>query len=144
MIAAVAAIIVCGRGMVICGTKMIGDVARIIISVTEKIESFIDLIVEGMEILVSQSSTIIDDVEIIVKETELIVTIVLSKGNTGGTETDERGVSDVKQSACLVCLGLFPFVDLGIDPHSERKSAKPRQTRAYSRSGAGLLHGGQF
>src|SRR2546427_5931961 len=35
-------------------------------------------------------------------------------------------------------------VDLGIDPHSERKSAKPRQTRAYSRSGAGLLHGGQF
>lgn len=112
MIAAVAAIIVCGRGMVICGTKMIGDVARIIISVTEKIESFIDLIVEGMEILVSQSSTIIDDVEIIVKETELIVTIVLSKGKTGGTETDERGVSDVKQSACLVCLGLFPFIIL--------------------------------
>ena len=110
MIAAVAAIIVCGRGMVICGTKMIGDVARIIISVTEKIESFIDLIVEGMEILVSQSSTIIDDVEIIVKETELIVTIVMSKGKTGGTETDERGVSEVKQSACLVCLGLFPFI----------------------------------
>src|SRR5437016_4340661 len=109
MIAAVAAIIVCGRGMVICGMKMIGDVARIIISVTEKIESFIDLIVEGMEILVSQSSTIIDDVEIIVKETELIVTIVLSKGKTGGTETD-GGVSDVKQSACLVCLGLFPFI----------------------------------
>src|SRR5207247_2915255 len=97
----------CGRGMVICGTKMIGDVARIIISVTEKIESFIDLIVEGMEILVSQSSTIIDDVEIIVKETELIVTIVLSKGKTGGTETDERGGSDVNQSACVVCLGLF-------------------------------------
>src|SRR5438876_929045 len=90
--------------------KMIGDVARIIISVTEKIESFIDLIVEGMEILVSQSSTIIDDVEIIVKETEFIVTIVLSKGKTGGTETDERGVSEVKQSACLVCLGLFPFI----------------------------------
>jgi len=69
---------------------MIGDVARIIISVTEKIESFIDLIVEGMEILVSQSSTIIDDVEIIVKETELIVTIVLSKGKTGGTETKPK------------------------------------------------------
>ena len=110
MIAAVAAIIVCGRGMVICGTKMIGDVARISISVTEKIESFIDLIVEGMEILVSQSSTIIDDVEIIVKETEFIVTIVMSKGKTGGTETDESAVSEVKQSACLVCLGLFPFI----------------------------------
>ena len=110
MIAGVASIIVCGREMVLCSMTMIADAARIIVPEAEKTESLTELIAEEMEILVSQSSTIADEMEMIVKETELIGTTVLSKGKTGGMEGAETGVSDVKQSACLVCFVVFAFM----------------------------------
>src|SRR5439155_1355658 len=96
--------------MIESGPQMIVDGPSITKMPLEMIALVGEMIICKTDIIVSQSSTIIDDVEIIVKETEFIVTIVLSKGKTGGTETDERGVSEVKQSACLVCLGLFPFI----------------------------------
>jgi len=110
MIAGAASIIVCGREMVLCSMTMIADAARIIVPEAEKTESLTELIAEEMEILVSQSSTIADEMEMIVKETELIGTTVLSKGKTGGMEGAETGVSDVKQSACLVWFVVFPFM----------------------------------
>ena len=110
MIAGVALIIVCGRKMVLCSMTMIADAARIIVPEAGKTESLTELIAEEMEILVSPSSTIADDTEMIVKETQLIGTTVLSKGKTGGMEAAETGVSDVKQSACLVWVVVFPFM----------------------------------
>ena len=86
---------------------MIADVARIIVCVAKKIKSLTELIADQTEILVSQSSTITDDVEMIVNEAGLIVTTVLSKGKTGGKQA---GVSDVTQTACLVCLVVVPFM----------------------------------
>ena len=110
MIAGVAPIIVSDREMVLCSMTIIMDAARIIVSEAEKTESLTELIAEEMEILVSQSSTIADDMEMIVKETQLIGTTVLSKGKTGAMEATETGVSDVRQSACLVCFIVFPFM----------------------------------
>src|SRR5213592_3646586 len=93
---------------IICEPKMIAGVARMIVPEAEKTESLTELIAGEMEILVSQSSTIADDMEMIVKETQLIGTTVLSKGKTGGMEAAQTGVSDVKQSACLVCFVVLP------------------------------------
>ncbi len=101
MIGGVSSIIVCGREMVLCSMTMIADAAQIIVPEVEKTESLTELIAEEMEILVSPSSTIADDMEMIVKETQLIGTTVLSKGKTGMEAA--AGVSDGKQSACLVC-----------------------------------------
>ena len=101
LIAGVAPVIVCGWEMVLCSMTMIAEAARIIVPEAEKTESLTELIAEAMEILVSPSSTIADDMEMIVKETQLIGTTVLSKGKTGMEAA--AGVSDGKQSACLVC-----------------------------------------
>ena len=108
MIAGVASIIVCSRETVLCSVTIIADAAGILVPEAEKTESLTELIAEAMEILVSPSSTIADEMEMIVKETELIGTMVLSKGKTGGMEGAETGVSDVKQSACLVWFVVFP------------------------------------
>ena len=110
IIAGVASIIVCSRETVLCSVTIIADAAGILVPEAEKTESLTELIAEEMEILVSQSSTIADEMEMIVKETELIGTTVLSKGKTGGMEGAETGVSDVKQSACLVWFVVFPFM----------------------------------
>jgi len=109
MIADAASMIVCGRTMVLCSPKMIADVAGIIVSVVEKIELLTSFIDEGMEIILSLSSTMTDDVEIILKETESIVTMVLSKGKTGGKEAAKQ-VTDVKPPACLVWFVVFPLM----------------------------------
>src|SRR5438094_7422044 len=93
--------------MVLCSTTMMPDVARIIVCVPKKIDSLTELIADQTEILVSQSSTITDDVKMIVNEAEWIVTTVLSGGKTEGKEA---GVSDVKQTACLVCLVVVAFM----------------------------------
>jgi len=61
----------------------------------------------------SHSSTIADDVERIDNEAELIVTnptTISSKGKTGGKEAGEPGVFDVKLSASLVWIVVFPFM----------------------------------
>src|SRR5207247_5054705 len=87
--------------MFIFSIIMISNATRIIVPEAEKTESLTELIAEEMEILVPQSSTIADDMEMIVKETQLIGTTVLSKGKTGMEAA--AGVSDGKQSACLVC-----------------------------------------
>ena len=97
----------CGRAMVLCSTTMIADVARIIVCVAKKIKSLTELIADQTEILVSQSSTITDDAEMIVNEAVWIVTTVLSGGKTEGKEA---GVSDVKQTACLVRLVVVAFM----------------------------------
>ena len=89
---------------------MVVDLVAIMISVVEKIDSLTDLTADGVEIILSQSSLIAGDAEIIVKQTELIVRAVFSKGKTGGKKAAETGVSDVKQSACLVWLVVFPFM----------------------------------
>src|SRR5213594_1146491 len=99
------------------------DVAPIMIFVVEQIDSLTDLTADGVEIILSQSLLIAGDAEIIVKETELILTTVLSKGKTGRKEAAEAGVSNVKQSACLVWLVVFPFMP------ADKASGVPIPTR---------------
>ena len=60
------------------------------------------------KILRAQSSTITDDTELIVLKTELIVTVISSKGKR--EEAGRMDMSDVKQSACLVSIVVFPFM----------------------------------
>ena len=102
---------------------MVVDLAPIMISVMEKIDSLTDLTAGGVEIILAQSSTIAGEAEIMVKETEFIVTTVFSKGKTGGKEAAEGGVSEVKQSACLVWLVVFAFMP------ADKASGVPFPTR---------------
>src|SRR5437867_9814693 len=97
----------------ICVPEIIAGVPSIIVCIVGKIESLTAWIASRMEILVSQSSTISDDVESTAAQTELIAaipTMVPLKGKTGRKEAGEPGVSDLKQSACLVWIAVFSFM----------------------------------
>jgi len=102
--------IVCISQTTICAREVIAGVPGIIVSMAEMIDSLTPLIAHGIEILRSQSSTIADDVEIIANGLELIVTMISSKGKTGGKEAGKPGVFDVKLSAGLVWIVVFPFM----------------------------------
>src|SRR5437667_4095824 len=101
--------IVCISQTTICAREVIAGVPGIIVSMAEMIDSLTPLIAHGIEILRSQSATIADDVEIIANGLELIVTMI-SKGKTGGKEAGKPGVFDVKLSAGLVWIVVFPFM----------------------------------
>src|SRR5207247_728167 len=101
--------IVCISETTICAREVIAGVAGIIVS-AEMIDSLTPLIAHGIEILRSQSSTIADEVEIIANGPELIVTMISSKEKTGGKEAGKPGVFDVKLSASLVWIVVFPFM----------------------------------
>ena len=102
--------IVCISETTICAREVIDGVAGIIVSMAEMIDSLTPLIAHRIEILRSQSSTIADDVEIIANGLELIVTMISSKGKTGGKEAGKPGVFDVKLSAGLVWIVVFLFM----------------------------------
>src|SRR5947199_1468211 len=105
--------IVCISETIICAPEAITAVAEAIISMAERIDSLMAVIADRVKTHPSHSSTIADDVERIDNEAELIVTnpsTISSKGKTGGKEAGEPGVFDVKLSASLVWVVVFPFM----------------------------------
>src|SRR5437773_6770746 len=105
--------IVCIAETIIGAPEAITAIPEAIVSMRERIDSLMAVIADRVKTHPSHTSTIADDVERIDNEAELIVTnptMISSKGKTGGKEAGEPVVFDVKLSAGLVWIVVFPFM----------------------------------
>jgi hypothetical protein len=107
------ATIVCISETTICKPEAIAGGSGAIVSNSESIGSWMAVIVDRVKTHASHSSTIAGDLDIFANEAELIVTkptTISSKGKTGEKEAGKPGVFDVKLSAGLVWIVVFPFM----------------------------------